>query len=192
MNTRRYSNTLDAIAEGTMTGLKLMVSIAAMLFVFVSLVALANYITDGIIGRYTGLNDWISEVTGGKAQGLTFQFMLGIIMAPFMWLIGIPLEDIVPVGSLLGQKTILNEFVAYSQLQQWKEVGIFASEKSVIMSTYLLCGFANISSIGILLGSLSVLAPNKRKIISRLGFPAMVGGMLVSVLSAAVIGMFLN
>ena len=191
-HTRTYSSVLGALAAGTSTGVRLMVNIAAMLLVFIALVAMANYLLEGVIGRYTGLNEWIQSVSDGKAQGLTFQLILGVLLAPFMWLIGIPYQDMLLVGSLLGQKTILNEFVAYSQLQQWKEVGIFASEKSVIMSTYLLCGFANISSIGILLGSLSVLAPNKRKIISRLGFPAMVGGMLVSVLSAAVIGMFLN
>ena len=79
------------------------------------------YITEGVIGRYTGLNDWIVKITDGKAQGLTFQFILGVITSPFMWLIGVPSQDIMLVGSLLGQKTILNEFVAYFQLQQWKE-----------------------------------------------------------------------
>ena len=96
------------------------------------------------------------------------------------------------VGSLLGQKTILNEFVAYFQLQQWKDAGLFMYEKSILMSTYILCGFANISSIGILLGGLGVLAPVKRGLISRIGVPAMIGGALVSVLSATIIGMILG
>lgn len=188
----KNANILDAISSGTMTGVKLMTNIAAMLLVFISLVALANYITEGVIGRYTGLNEWIVKFTDGKSAGLTFQFILGLVTAPFMWLIGVPGPDIMLVGSLLGQKTILNEFVAYFQLQQWKDAGLFVSEKSVLMSTYILCGFANISSIGILLGGLGVLAPEKRGLISRIGLLAMVGGALVSVLSATIIGMILG
>lgn len=188
----KNANILDAISSGTMTGVKLMTNIAAMLLVFISLVALANYITESVIGRYTGLNEWIVQFTDGKSTGLTFQFILGLVTAPFMWLIGVPGPDIMLVGSLLGQKTILNEFVAYFQLQQWKDAGLFVSEKSVLMSTYILCGFANISSIGILLGGLGVLAPEKRGLISRIGLLAMVGGALVSVLSATIIGMILG
>ena len=187
-----HSNVLGAISSGTVTGVKLMTNIAAMLLVFISLVAMVNYITNDIIGHYTGLNDWIVRVTDGKAEGLTFQFMLGMIMSPFMWLIGVPSGEVMLVGSLLGQKTILNEFVAYFQLQQWRDAGLFLSQKSVIMSTYLLCGFANISSIGILLGGLGVLAPGKRELISRTGVKAMIGGALVSVLSATIIGMILG
>ena len=152
MDNRQAKSLLEAITNGTAIGVKLMTNIAALLLVFISLVALANYFTEGVIGRYTGLNDWIVEVTDGKATGLTFQFMLGVITAPLMWLLGVPSSDILLVGSLLGQKTILNEFVAYFQLQQWKEAGLFLYDKSIIMSTYILCGFANISSIGMLLG----------------------------------------
>ena len=189
---KESGNILDAISSGTVTGIKLMTNIAAMLLVFISLVALANYVTEDVIGRYTGLNDWIVEFSNGQAKGLTFQFILGVITAPFMWLIGVPGQDVMLVGSLLGQKTILNEFVAYFQLQQWKEAGLFLSDKSVLMATYILCGFANISSIGILLGGLGVLAPEKKGEISRIGVKAMVGGALVSVLSATIIGMILG
>lgn len=187
-----HANVLGAISSGTVTGVKLVTNIAAMLLVFISLVAMVNYITDDIIGHYTGLNDWISQVTNGKSDGLTFQFMLGVVTAPFMWLIGVPTDDVMLVGSLLGQKTILNEFVAYFQLQQWRDAGLFLSQKSVIMSTYILCGFANISSIGILLGGLGVLAPEKKGLISRVGFRAMIAGALVSVLSATIIGMIIG
>lgn len=187
-----HSTALDALAAGTSTGVRLMVNIAAMLLVFIALVALANYVLEGLIGRYTGLNEWISSVTGGRAHGLTFQFILGIILSPFMWLIGVPYQDVMLVGSLLGQKTILNEFVAYFQLQAWKDAGMFMSQKSIIMSTYILCGFANISSIGILLGGMGVLAPEKRELITRFGFPAMIAGALVSVLSATIVGMILG
>ena len=191
-HTRTYSSVLGALAAGTSTGVRLMVNIAAMLLVFIALVAMANYLLEGVIGRYTGLNEWIQSVSDGKAQGLTFQLILGVLLAPFMWLIGIPYQDMLLVGSLLGQKTILNEFVAYFQLQEWKEAGMFVYQKSILMSTYLLCGFANISSIGILLGGMGVLAPEKRELITRLGVPAMVGGALVSVLSATIIGMILG
>ena len=187
-----HATILDALAAGTSTGVKLMVNIAAMLLVFIALVALCNFILEGLIGHYTGLNEWISSITGGKANGLTFQFILGIILSPFMWLIGVPYQDIMLVGSLLGQKTILNEFVAYFQLQEWKAAGMFMSQKSVIMSTYILCGFANISSIGILLGGMGVLAPEKREMITRFGVPAMIAGALVSVLSATIVGMILG
>ena len=192
MDNRQAKSLLEAITNGTAIGVKLMTNIAALLLVFISLVALANYFTEGVIGRYTGLNDWIVEVTDGKATGLTFQFMLGVITAPLMWLLGVPSSDILLVGSLLGQKTILNEFVAYFQLQQWKEAGLFLYDKSIIMSTYILCGFANISSIGMLLGGLGVLAPEKKDLIARLGVPAMIGGALVSLLSATLIGMIIG
>lgn len=184
-------NILSVIASGTQTGVKLMVNIAAMLLVFIALVALVNFIMCDIIGKYTGLNDWIVEFSDGRANGLTFQFILGVITAPLMWLIGVPYEDMMVVVSLLGQKTILNEFVAYMQMQQWREAGIFVYEKSVIMSTYLLCGFANISSIGILLGGLGVLAPEKKGLISRMGVKSMIAGMMVAILSATIIGMIL-
>jgi CNT family concentrative nucleoside transporter len=189
---KEHNSPLGALAAGTSTGVKLLVNIAAMLLVFIALVALVNYVAKDIIGHYTGINEWIKDITGGKSDGLTFQFIVGIILAPFMWLIGVPASDIAVVGSLLGQKTILNEFVAYSTMEQWKVAGMFASQKSMIMSTYILCGFANISSIGILLGGIGVLAPGKKEMITRLGFPAMAGGALVSILSATIIGMIMN
>lgn len=188
----QHHNILEALASGTSVGIKLVVNIAAMLLVFISMVALLNYVSEGLIGKYTRLNDWVVSVTDGKQQGFTFQFILGIILSPFMWLIGVPFDDMMLVGSLLGQKTILNEFVAYFQLQQWKDAGLFVYEKSIIMSTYILCGFANISSIGILLGGLGVLTPNKQNLISKLGIPTMIGGALVSIMSATMVGMILG
>ena len=188
----QHHNILEALASGTSVGIKLVVNIAAMLLVFISMVALLNYVSEGLIGKYTGLNNWVVSVTDGKQQGFTFQFILGIILSPFMWLIGVPFDDMMLVGSLLGQKTILNEFVAYFQLKQWKDAGLFVYEKSIIMSTYILCGFANISSIGILLGGLGVLTPNKQNLISKLGIPTMIGGALVSIMSATMVGMILG
>ena len=192
LESKRHTSALDALAAGTSVGIKLMVNIAAMLLVFIALVTLLNYVTENIIGRYTGLNEWVVSITDGKVQGFTIQFILGIMLSPFMWLIGVPFDDMMLVGSLLGQKTILNEFVAYFQLQQWKDAGLFVYQKSILMSTYILCGFANISSIGILIGGMGVLVPDKRPLITRLGVPSMIGGALVSVLSATIIGMILG
>ena len=190
--TNQHATALDALAAGTMTGVRLMVNIAAMLLVFLALVALANYLLQDIVGKYTGINSWIVQWTDGRSQGLTFQFILGVLLSPFMWLIGVPSGDIMLVGSLLGQKTILNEFVAYFQLQDWKNAGLFVSQKSILMSTYLLCGFANIGSIGILIGGLGVLAPEKRELITRMGFRSMIAGTMVSILSATLVGMLLG
>ena len=181
---------LDAITDGMSIGLKLMANIAGMLLVFIALIALMNYLTKDIIGEYTGLNQWITDFTDGDSTGLTIEFMIGLIFSPLMWLIGVPSEDMLLVGSLLGQKTILNEFVAYLQLGEWKELGFFKHSKSIIMSTYLLCGFANLSSIGILMGGISILAPEKRSFVASHGLRAMLAGALVSVLSATIIGMF--
>ncbi|MDR2919808.1 MAG: Na+ dependent nucleoside transporter [Tannerella sp.] len=191
-NKDRKGGALEALASGTVTGLRLMANVAAMLLVFISLVALVNYIFEGVIGHYTGLNDWVVSVTDGKSSGFSVQFILGSILSPLMWLVGVPTDDLVSVGALLGQKTILNEFVAYLQMQEWKSAGLFIYEKSIVMSTYMLCGFANIGSIGILIGALGILAPEKRPMIAGMGFRAMFAGALVSVLSATIVGMILG
>jgi CNT family concentrative nucleoside transporter len=189
---KEHRSPIEALAAGTSTGIKLMVNVAAMLLVFIALIALLNYVCEGVIGRYTGLNDWVASVTNGKSESFSIHFIVGVVLSPLMWLIGIPVEDMLSVGALVGQKTVLNEFVAYFQMQQWKSIGIFTYEKSVIMSTYLLCGFANFSSIGILLGGLGVLAPEKRPMIAQLGIRAMLTGAAVSVLSATIVGMILG
>ena len=189
---KEHSSAIEALTAGTSTGLKLMVNVAAMLLVFIALVAFVNYICEGVIGRHTGLNDWVATVTNGKSESFSIHFILGVLLSPLMWLIGIPVDDMMSVGALVGQKTVLNEFVAYFQMQQWKSAGVFVYEKSVVMSTYLLCGFANISSIGILLGGLGVLAPGKRPMVAQLGFRAMITGAAVSILSATIVGMILG
>lgn len=189
---QKSGGVMEALASGTNTGLRLMMNVAAMLLVFIALVSFVNYVFEDVIGHYTGLNEWVVSVTNGKSTGFSIQFILGVMLAPFMWLAGVPTEDIMSVGALLGQKTILNEFVAYNQLQVWREAGLFVYEKSILMSTYLLCGFANIGSVGILLGAMGVLAPEKRPLVASLGVRAMVAGALVSVLSAVIVGMVLG
>lgn len=185
------TNVLDAISNGTSEGLRLAVNVGAMLLVFIALVTMFNFIL-GKTGEWTGLNPEIAHLTGGRYATLSLEFLLGYIGAPLSWLMGVPSEDIFLVGQLLGQKTALNELFAYSQLGDFLklETGGFANPKSVIMVTYMLCGFANFSSIGIQIGGIGALAPDKRSVLSSLGFRALLGGTLASLYNAVIVGMF--
>jgi len=186
----RGSNVLDAISKSTNDGLKLAISVGTILIVFVALTALLNFLTSKL-GGVTGLNNYIEHVTGGKYHELSMQLILGYIFAPVMWIIGICPADITYTGQLLGQKIVLTEFIGYINLTELKNLGVFAQQKSVIMSTYFLSGFANFASIGIQIAGLGTLAPNKAALISKLGLKAMVAGALTSLLSACFIGIFL-
>ncbi|MGB0424165.1 MAG: NupC/NupG family nucleoside CNT transporter, partial [Flavobacteriales bacterium] len=149
---RGGSNVLEAISNGTSDGIRLAVNVGAMLLVFTALIYMGNWIMGDIIGHYTGLNDVIAEHT--SYEKLSFQMILGYVGAPIAMLIGVASEDALLVGQLLGEKTILNEFYAYATLGEMKKDGVFASQKSVIMATYVLCGFANFASIGIQIGGI--------------------------------------
>lgn len=183
------TNAIEAIAVGTEDGLKLAFNVGAMLIVFIALIAMVNYMLSDVFGYYTGLNDVIKSSTGGQYTGLTLQFLLGYICAPFVWLLGIAKVDMVYVGQLLGEKTILNEFVAYTTLGKMKEAGTLQDPKSIIMATYILSGFANFSSIGIQVGGIGALAPTKRGMLSELGMKALLGGTIASLLTATIVGM---
>lgn len=183
------SNILDAISNGTSEGLKLAANVGAMLLVFFAFIALLNFILFKV-GDWTSLNDSIAAAT--EYKGLTLEFILGYTFAPLMWLIGVASEDITLVGQLLGQKLIASEFVGYESLATFKASNVFASQKSVIMSTYMLCGFANFASIGIQIGGIGGLAPNKRAFLSKFGLRALVAGTLASLLSATIVGMILG
>lgn len=185
------SNVLDAISTGTYQGLKLAVNVAAMLLVFIALIALLNFVLIKV-GDWTSLNDIIISATNGQYDGLSMQFILGYAMAPLTWAIGVSPQDMTLVGHLFGEKIILNELVAYSSLKELISFNAFADEKSMIMATYMLCGFANFSSIGIQLGGIGALAPNKRVLLSKLGMRAMVGGALASLFSATMVGIILG
>jgi len=185
------SNVLDAISNGTMQGIKLAVNVAAMLLVFIALIALLNFVLIKV-GDWTSLNEMIFAATGGQYDGLSMQFILGYAMAPLTWAIGVSPQDMTLVGSLFGEKIILNELVAYSSLKDYISMQAFAHEKSMIMATYMLCGFANFSSIGIQIGGIGALAPNKRVALSQLGFRAMLGGALASLFSATMVGIILG
>ena len=185
------SNVLDAISNGTTEGVKLAVNVGAMLLAFIAFIAMFNFIV-GKIGQWTTLNEVIAAGTNGRYNELSLQFILGYTFAPLMWLIGISTEDIVTVGRLLGEKLILTEFIGYISLADIKASGVLANPKSIIMATYILCGFANFSSIGIQIGGIGALAPNKRVLLSKLGMSALLAGTLASLMSATIIGMIMG
>ena len=186
------SNALDAIANGTLEGVKLAANIGGMLLVFVAFIAMANGILFEL-GSLTNLNDWFSNWSPYEA--LSIESILGTLFAPLMWLIGVPWNDLLPMGQLLGIKLAASEFVGYIQLAELKNAGNqihFTYDKSIVMATYMLCGFANFASIGIQIGGIGGLAPNQRKNLSRFGFRAVLGGTLASLLSATLVGALLG
>jgi len=181
-------NVLDAIAMGTTDGLKLTANVAAMLLVFFAFIAFVNYLFQ-MVGSVTNLNHIIETTTNGTYKALSMEFILGYTFAPLIWLLGVCKQDMALVGQLLGTKIIATEFVAYLNLSEMKNIpGNFAETKSIIMATYILCGFANFASIGIQIGGIGSLAENQRPLISKLGVKAMIGGVLASLLSATIIG----
>ena len=186
------SNFLDAISIGTSEGLKLAANIAAMLLVFIAFIALINYILSGF-GEITNLKAWINEKT--VYSELSLELILGYIFAPVMWLIGVAKEDITLMGQLLGIKLAASEFIGYIQLSDLKDatnVIHLNYQKSIIIATYMLCGFANFASIGIQIGGIGALEPKQRKNLSNFGFKALIGGTLASLLSATIAGMIIG
>ncbi len=182
------TNILDAIANGTTEGLKLAANVAAMLLVFIAFIAMMNSIL-GFIGDITSLNDVIAANT--MYSKLSIETILGIIFSPLMWLIGVAKEDTMAMGQLLGIKLAASEFVAYTQLADLKDPTNtlhLVHQKSVIMATYMLCGFANFASIGIQIGGIGSLAPGQRKTLSEFGVKALIGGSIASLMSATLIG----
>jgi CNT family concentrative nucleoside transporter len=180
------NNLLDAISRGTTDGLKLAINVGAMLLVFTALVYMLNDFILEFPGKWLGINDDIKSSTAGRFQGLTFTYLLGLLFAPLAWLLGTPMQDIVIVGQLLGQKTVINEFVAYSDLGLLREKGILLDPKSLLIVTYALCGFSNFASIGIQIGGISALAPNKRQELTELGLKAMIAGSIACFMTAII------
>ena len=182
------ANALEAISNGTTDGLRLAVNVAAMLLVFIALISMANYILLKV-GDWTDLNAWIAINT--RYPELSFNMILGYIFAPIAWLMGVCKEDMFLVGQLLGEKTVLNEFVGYMSLGEMKNAGLFFEQKSIIIATYILCGFANFASIGIQIGGIGALAPKRRGDLSKLGILALIAGTLASLFTAVIVGMIL-
>lgn len=187
------SNVLDAIANGTSEGLKLALNVGAMLLVFVAMIAMINCIF-GFIGDLTSLNGFIAANTPYQS-GLSLEMILGTIFSPVMWLIGVAKEDVMLMGQLLGIKLASSEFVAYTQLGILKDMSSaphLMFNKSIMIATYMLCGFANFASIGIQIGGIGALAPNQRKTLSEFGLRAVLGGSLASLMSASIAGMIIG
>lgn len=200
------SNILEAIANGTTEGLRLAVNVSAMLLVFVAFIAMINGILGGIAGfdgivienwninwHFTSLNEIIAANT--PYESLSLEFILGYVFAPLMWLIGVASEDMALMGQLLGIKLAASEFIGYIQLADLKNAANathLTYEKSIIMATYMLCGFANFASIGIQIGGIGSLAPGQRTQLSKFGMKALIGGTLASLVSATIAGMIIG
>lgn len=185
-------NFLDAISNGATEGLKLAANIAAMLLVFIAFIAMGNYILDKF-GDLVEINSWIANNT--VYANLSIELILGYLFAPLMWMIGVAQEDVTLMGQLLGIKIVASEFIGYIQLAELKEASNLIHlnyQKSIIIATYMLCGFANFASIGIQIGGIGSLAPGQRKNLSKFGFKALVGGTLASLLSATIAGMIIG
>lgn len=180
-------NLIDAAARGATEGMKLALNVGAMLIAFIALIALAN----AVIGLPFGLyNDWMGLEGAAAVEPLTMQRILGWIFWPFAFLIGVPAAECGVVGTLLGEKLVLTEFIAYLHLYEALSADVAAlSPRTIVIASYALCGFANFGSIGIQLGGIGGIAPERRHDLARLGVRAMFGGMLASLMTASVAGM---
>ena len=186
------TNFLEAISNGTSEGLKLAANIGAMLLVFLAFIAMINYFLNGV-GDLFQINQFVSENT--VYQKLSLELILGFLFSPLMWLIGVAKEDITLMGQLLGIKLAASEFIGYIQLSTLKDVSSEVHlnyQKSIVMATYMLCGFANFASIGIQIGGIGALEPKQKKNLSKLGFLAVLGGTIASLLSATIAGMIIG
>jgi len=184
-------NVLDAISNGTAEGIRLAVNVAGMLLVFIAFIAMVNFILY-TIGDWTNLNAAITSLTNGNYNEFSLQFILGYTFAPFMWLLGVHPQDVDLVGRVLGEKIIMTEFMGYISLGEMKDAGMFFENKSIIMATYILCGFANFASVGIQIGGIGALAPGKKLLLTQLGLRALLAGTLASALSATIVGMIMG
>jgi CNT family concentrative nucleoside transporter len=189
------TNAIDAVANGTSEGLKLALNVAAMLIAFIAIIAMCNFMLGSWLGAIPlpgeagNINALVEHLSGGTFESLSLEAVCGFVFAPIAWLIGVGGEETLKVGQLIGVKVIANEFVAFASLGDLKAAGEL-SRHAVFLSTFALCGFANFASIGIQIGGIGGLAPERKADIARLGIKALIGGTLASLLSASVAGMF--
>jgi CNT family concentrative nucleoside transporter len=192
------SGPLEAISLGTTDGIKLAVNVAGMILVFLAFIALINYLLINIIGDFDGIGSWKFTSLNNIIQsntiydGFNLQMILGYLFAPLAWIIGIELNDIVLAGQLLGEKTVINEFIAYLSL---KDIiasggGELIQKRTIVILTYALCGFSNFASIGIQIGGIGSIAPNQRSTLARLGLRSLIGGTLACLMTATIAGIF--
>lgn len=180
-------NVIDAFATGASDGIKLALNIGGMLLAFIAIIYALNWILVDGIGAWTGLNSWVQSTTNGAFNGFSLQYIFGQIFRVFAFIMGVEWSETIYVGSLLGQKLVINEFVAYLGLAEMKSMNVL-SEKSIIISTYALCGFANFSSIAIQIGGIGSMAPNRQSDLSRLGLRALMAASLATMMTATIAG----
>ncbi|WP_291785584.1 nucleoside transporter C-terminal domain-containing protein [Cecembia sp.] len=184
-------NLIDAMSIGASEGLKLALNVGGMLLAFIAVIAALNFILSGLIGEYTGLNTLVASSTGGQFSGFSLEYILGQVFRVFAWVIGVEWSETLQVGSLLGQKTVINEFVAYLSLAEMKDAGSLSS-KSIVIATYALCGFSNFSSIAIQVGGIGSIAPNQQGNLSKLGMRALLAATLACLMTATIAGALLG
>ncbi|QNL23040.1 NupC/NupG family nucleoside CNT transporter [Hyphobacterium sp. CCMP332] len=182
-------NLIDALANGASDGVKLALNIGGMLLAFIAIIYLLNYIFSNLIGNWIGVNALIITSTNGLFDGLTLQYILGQAFRPLAFIMGVPWADSLAVGSLLGQKTVINEFVAYLDLSALKSEGAL-SPKAIVISTFALCGFSNFSSIAIQIGGIGAMAPNQQSTLSELGMKALLGATIACMMTGTIAGAF--
>lgn len=180
-------NLIDALASGASDGLRLALNIGAMLLAFIAIIYAINWVLVDFIGAYTGLNEFVVRSTNGTFSGFSLQYILGQVFRVLAFFMGVEWSDTLQVGSLLGQKLVVNEFVAYLDLAQMNQAGVL-SEKSVRISTYALCGFANFSSIAIQIGGIGGMAPSRQGDLSKLGLRAMIAASLATMMTGTLAG----
>lgn len=185
---RNGVNLLDAICHGTTEGVKLAVNVGAMLLVFTALVAFVNFILESGIGAPTGLNALVARWTHGTYDGLSLEFILGILFAPVAWLMGISGDAVLQSGEFLGLRTVLNEFVSFVRLGEMKSAGLYSDPRNLMILTYALTGFANFVSIGVQIGGIGAMAPSQRPTLAQLGWKALIGANLACFMTGAVAG----
>jgi len=185
---KNASNVIEAAANGAADGWKLAINVGAMLLAFIALIALVNYLLNGL-GDLINVNEALIAKFG---QPLSFQLLIGLVLQFVAFGIGVPWEDSLQFGSLLGVKVVLNEFVAYTEMGTLVEVGKILNEKTILMLTYALCGFANFSSIAIQIGGIGPLAPDRKSDIAALGLKAVIGGVMATLMTATLAGLLFN
>lgn len=184
-------NIVDALARGASDGLRLALNIGAMLLAFIAVIAALNWVLVEGIGSWTGLNEWVRTSTDRQFSGFSLEYIFGQLFRVMAFIMGVEWSQTLPVGSLLGQKVVINEFIAYSSLAEMKDAGLL-TDRSIIISTYALCGFANFSSIAIQIGGIGAMAPGRQGDLSRLGIRALVAASLATMMSGTIAGALLG
>lgn len=183
-------NVFDAATGGTTQGITLAFNVAAMLIVFIAFIAMFNYVLINWLGSWTGLNSWVATNFEGQFEAFSLQFLFGLIFSPVAWLIGVDWNSAMQVGQLLGEKLVLNEFVAYIHLGEMQAASAIQDPRAVIIATYALCGFANFASMGIQIGGISAIAPEQRGNLSQLALKSLIAGTVACLMTATIAGIF--